>query len=378
MPLPGARVSVDPVPRYQDGDDTPPPVQTDFSATTDARGSVTWAEAPDREVSFDISAPGYSRRVVTLLDSAEEDVVAFQNISRFVQVVQAIAGFNLIAGYPETNPVTHEVINSWSALDRFWAHYNGGKFRQAWGEPVTDGTPNPGYVFKIVADGYAPFVTRAVSMGEGDVQFDIGLQPATGATVTVSMPDGTAAGFVDVGLVSPAAGLALVPGGFSQRQPQSGGAIALTDRGGHFTLNADDAITKVIAASPAGYAEKTPAELIEDPAMVLQPWGRIEGTLLMQGNPATNAAVAFNFGTNYDRSVFADFTEYQAKTGVAGHFVFAQVPPGQHRLMELIEVAGSPSLTGKVWVSQILTNVEIFPGATTTVTVNSAGQSGLP
>jgi hypothetical protein len=231
------------------------------------------------------------------------------------------------------------------------------------------GTPNPGYIFKFEAEGYAPFVTRPVALNEGDVQLDISMQAATSSTVTVTLPDGRPADNVDVGIVSPSAGLRLVPGGFAGHN-QQGGSLLLTDSQGRFSLKPDDSVTSVIAAGAAGYAETTRAALDREPVMVLQPWGRLEGTFLVQGRAGTNHALAFHFERSHASGVSTEFTAYQVKTDSAGHFVFAQVPPGKNQLVEVIEVPGTPSPNGKVWIDQPLTNVDIRAGETTTITVN--------
>jgi hypothetical protein len=137
-------------------------------------------------------------------------------------------------------------------------------------------------------------------------------------------------------------------------------------------LNPDDSVTLIIAASADGYAEATPAALAAEPAMVLQPWGRLEGTLLVQGRPGTNCTLAFALGVDRRTGTSADFTAYQAKTDDTGHFAFAQVPPGSQRLLQLIEMPGTPSQKGLVRLNQPLTSVDIRPGETTTVTVTAA------
>ena len=66
----------------------------------------------------------------------------------------------------------------------------------------------------------------------------------------------------------------------------------------------------------------------------------------------------------------SDFTAYQVETDAAGRFVFAQVPPGQHKLVELVPQSATLGLQS--WVHQPLTGVEVRPGETTTVTVGGA------
>jgi hypothetical protein len=258
----------------------------------------------------------------------------------------------------------------WSSIGRFWLSFSGGKFHHFYEEPARGGTPNPGYIFKFMAEGYAPFITRPVALHEGEVQFDVALRAAAASTVTVTLPDGRPAADVDIAIVAPNAGLRLVPGGFSRANPQYGGSLLFTDGQGRFKLMPDDSVTRVIAASADGYAEATPTTLATEPVMVLQPWGRLEGTLLVQGQVGTNRTLMFQLGTLRSSGVSTDFTAYQVKTDSAGHFAFAQVPPGSHKLVQLIEVPGTPSPNGMVWMHQPLTDVEIHPSETTTVNVN--------
>lgn len=279
-----------------------------------------------------------------------------------------IPSFRLIAGWPVTNPVTGVVGGRWSHIDRFWLRFEGGEFNHVYEEPALGSTPNPGYIFKFEAAGYAPFVTRPVALSEGAVQFDIALRAAASTTVTVTLPDGRPAANVDIGLVSPNTRLALAPGGFARRP--SADNLLLTDSQGHFTLMPDDSIRNVIAAGTEGYAEATPAALAGEPVIVLQPWGRLEGTLLVQGQAGTNCALMFQLGMDRVSGISTDLTAYQVKTDNAGHFVFSQVPPGKHKLAQLITVRMEPSWTGTGLAEKTLTGVDIRPGETTTVTVN--------
>lgn len=380
-PVARANVWFNTYPSGMESDDAPPKLQTSVSPVTKADGTATWQDAPDQELTFDVVATGFVRQsqIKVTPDGQEHVVTLIPGLEISGTVNDAATGrpipsFKMVAGYPSTNPVTHEVVNHWSSIDRFWANYTGGKFHRVWTEAVLGGKWVPPFVFKITADGYQPFVTRVVDTSERRAEFDIALQPSVTTTVRVSLPDGTPAAAVEVGLVSAGAGLSLIPGGFSLVNRQSGGAIVLTDRTGQFSLNADDEIKKVVAASPNGYAEKTRSELVADPTLVLQPWGRLEGTMMVQGNVATNSTVAIHLGDKDETGISTGFSEYQTKTDAVGHFVFPQAPPGAHRLVEVVEINAFPSPNGKAWTTQPLTNVVINPGATTTITVSGAGQ----
>jgi protocatechuate 3,4-dioxygenase beta subunit len=379
MPVSNATVWLDTFPRGTSGLNAPVSVQTEFNRKTGPDGRLKWSGAPDGELAFDIFAPGFMRlsREKAPADGQEHVITLPPALTISGTVQDAATGslvpsFRLVAGWPVTNPVTGAVDARWSSIDRFWMSFNGGKFHHVYDEPVVVVTPNPGFIFKIEAEGYAPFVTRPVALNEGEVQLDAALQPAASITVSVTLPDGRPAAGVDVGIVSPSAGLQLAPGGFS-RLIQTGGSVLLTDSQGRFTLKPDDSVTGVIAASAEGYAEATKAALAGEPVMVLQPWGRLEGTLQAEGRPGTNCALLFRLGTGELRSVSTDFTAYQTKTDGAGHFVFEKVPPGKHQLTRLVEVTLTSGSAERAWMHQPLTNVDIRPGETTTVTVDGTG-----
>jgi hypothetical protein len=380
MPVSNAMVWLDTFPRGITRADAPAAVQTEFNRATGPDGRLEWPGAPNGELAFDVSAPGCMRLsgLKVPADSQEHVITLPPALTISGTVRDAATGsliptFRLIAGWPVDNPDTGVVAGQWSSIDRFWMSFTGGKFHQVYDEPVLVATPNPGFIFKIEAEGYAPFVTRPVALEEGDVQFDVALRAAASITVSVTLPDGRPAAGVDIGILSPTAGLQLAPGGFSRLNQQAGGSLLLTDSQGRFTLKPDDSVSGVIAAGAEGYAEATQAALAGEPVMVLQPWGRLEGTLLAQGRPGANCALSFQLGTGELIGASADFTAYQVKTDATGHFAFPKVPSGKHRLAQLIEVQATPSATGKAWADQPLTNVDIRPGETTTLTVDGAG-----
>lgn len=359
-------------------DEGPPPLQTDFETVTGSDGRAAWSNAPERALTFSVDSPGQARADFTITPDGREHLVTLQNgLTISGTVRDAVTGalipkFRLIAGWPTTNPVTHEVINHWSSIDRFWASYEGGTFRHTWTETPLRGTPNPGFIFKIEADGYAPFVSRPVALEEGEARFDVTLNAATNSEITVTLPDGLPAAGTDVALISPGAGVTLIPGGFSRANSQSGGVFLTTDSRGHFTMAADDTVTEVVAVAPQGYVETTPAVLAGNPTMVLQPWGRLEGTFEVDGKPVSNISLAFKLDHDDYTTFAADFTGYQVKTDASGGFVFAQVPPGHHQLAQVYEINATPGLNGKAWTATTLTNVDISPGETTTVNVQGA------
>ncbi len=350
------------------------PVQVEFNRKTDADGRLEWDSAPDAELRFDVSASGYMRvsDIIVRPDGQEHTITLPPSLTIVGTVRDAASGqpiprFRIITGWPESHPFDNSTNLHWSTIDRFWLSFDGGKFRHVYEEPVVVGTRNPSFMFKFEADGYAPFVARPVQADEGEVEFNVALKAGAITTVNVILPDGRPASGADIGLVYAGANLQLLPGGFSRRPSGSGGHLFEADARGSFTLPPDDTLTLVLAAHPSGFGEATPDALAADPKIRLQPWGRLEGVFLTAGKPATNRSVFFQFGKGDLRAVSTDFTAYQVKTDAEGKFAFPQVPPGKHKLVELVPIEGTAGST--VWQHQPLTDVEIRPGETATITL---------
>jgi len=358
-------------------DTKPAPVQIEFNRETDNDGRLEWDSAPDQDLRFGISASGYMRSDdVTVRPDGEEHLITLMpalTISGTVSDAtsgQAVPRFQIITGWPSWSPSDNTTNYQWSTIDRFWLSFDGGKFHHCYEEPVIGGTADPAFVFKFEADGYAPFITRAVKASEGEVRFEVALRPVSATPVTVLLPDGRPASGADVGLVSPGARLKLVPGGFSRDNVQSGGSLLLTDSQGRFSLAADESITRVIAANAQGFAEASPSALAVEPTLVLQPWGRLEGTYLSGGEGVADREVLFEYGQGALDTVSADFTAYRVKTDSEGRFAFSKVPPGKHRLVRVI--TDKDSGTSSWSNDHPLMEVEIRPGETTAITIGGS------
>jgi RNA polymerase sigma factor (sigma-70 family) len=360
-------------------------VQASFNQTSDADGLVIWSNAPDTELEFDIAATGYMRRnQVKVLPDGQEHVftlppaLVVSGTVRDADTGELIPGFRLITGWPQMNLVPDstnpgQVITNaegrWPDMERYWATFAGGKFRLALGEPVNYGTGNPGYMLKFESDNYFPFVSRVIAPDEGNVQLDVALHRKNVLDISVVLPDGSPAGPTDIGLVSPGAQLLLAPDGFSRQGGVGrGDSMLRADADGHFRLSTDPAVTQVIAANPSGYAEANPAALAKNPVLVLQPWGKLEGSYLTGEQPAAGRELFLQFVQRDPTSISFDFN-FKVTTDSQGHFLFPQVPPGKLKIVRLVHVppdgfSQQPLPDG---------DVEIRAGETTTKTIGGEG-----
>jgi RNA polymerase sigma factor (sigma-70 family) len=356
------------------------PVQAKFERQTDADGRMEWDSAPDAELRFRVSADGYMgvRDVLVRPDGQEHTItlptaLTISGTVRDAASGQPIPRFRIITGMPVWNRPDNTTNSYWSDIDRFWLSFEGGKFRHVYHEAVMGGTPIPGFLFKFEAEGYAPLVTRQVQASEGEVRFEVVLKADTSTSVTVLLPDGRVAAKADIGLVSPRSRLHLAPGGFANLVMGSDDSLLATDAQGRFSLLPDDEVTLIIAAHPAGYAEVAPAALVAEPTIRLQPWGRIEGTLLSGVRPAAGRRVWLLFAPGDPRASATVLNEYQVKTDADGRFVFAQVAPGRLTLVEAVW-STIPGDSRAVLSKGPPTEVEVRAGETTAVTVAGANE----
>ena len=365
----------------------PVPVEVRFNKRTGPDGRLEWDNAPDTELNFIVGREDYmvNRDVMVHPDGTEHVVILQSALTISGTVTDATTGqpirrFHVIAGFPEKafSRSTHEFVEdpakpNWSSFERDWKYFTGGKFQFSYGTPMVVGEPNPDYMFKFEANGYAPFVTRIVKATEGSVHFDVQLTPAATVEVTVVSPNRTVAIGTDIGLVSPGAGLKLRPGGFSTEG--LGGFVSTgllhTDNQGRFALPPDPSITMIVAANRQGYAQVTPAELAANPVIQLDPWGRVEGTFVINGKPCSNRIVSIGFGQGGGlETISCDWDAFESRTDDQGRFTIPMAPPGNH---EMTMIAPTTNELGQVGAAiPSLQPVSIAPGTDTVITIDTA------
>jgi len=350
----------------------PTPIQARVELNSDRDGRAVWTNAPDGEFDFSFCAAGFMRLDdVKITADDQEHVITLKpglivsGTVRDSSTGGLIPRFQMLEGYPQQSPMDGKTNPTWSTIDRYRHSYANGTFHEQFDEPVILASENAGYILKFTADGYAPFVSRVIGAEEGTVQLDVSLRPAKEVMVTVYKPDAQLAVRADVGLVQALSQLRLFYGGISHANLQSAGTLLATDGNGQFKLEPDDSIQRVIVYTPDGYAEGTPAELLANPVMHLQPLGRLE----VLCSPATNSAEAreyeIEFGGGSMQTVTFDYDISQFKPDSNGRIVVDKLPPGNHKLARLYVTITSP--TSKSWSTGEQTPFEIRSGETTTL-----------
>lgn len=220
----------------------------------------------------------------------------------------------------------------------------------------------------VSAEGYLPNATPLVS-GPGDYEHTFEMVKGKGYEGVVQTPDGRPVAGATVGM--PGVGrVFLRPDGLhgdGTLPPQ----VQTTGVGGRFLFTPLLPSPHFVAAHPTlGYGEVSAQDLLATGRLVLQPWGRIEGTAKKGTAPATHQQLSLAPGILADSRIEYEFESYLTLTDEhLGRFVITNVPPGQRLLGKLLPNGyGGFGLSHFVWV-------DVKPGVTTRVVVGGTGRA---
>jgi len=188
---------------------------------------------------------------------------------------------------------------------------------------------NPGYHFKVEAEGYEPFISRLIESNEESAHFDISLQRGVTPVITVLLPNGEPAAVADVAFAIEGALLKHVSGRLYRKQSEDS-PPRQTDSKGQFRFDSDKQVAQIVISHPKGCAVVRPDDLVQTQTIHLQPWGTLEGVYKNPGNSRNGRLflLTYEFGTV--RSM-----EY-AMTDQQGRFIFNKAFPGTHTLQQIV------------------------------------------
>jgi hypothetical protein len=140
--------------------------------------------------------------------------------------------------------------------------------------------------------------------------------------------------------------------------------MTTTDAEGRFKISSAPDDGMVVAAGEPGFGRALLAEVRSSGTLMLQAWGRIEGTLKIGGQPGAGKDLLFNLTIP---GIGTDFNGFKSTTDDQGQFTMEKVPPGEGAIVRLIKT--SPSS----WTHSDSTAVMVKPGETTQVTLGDNG-----
>jgi hypothetical protein len=235
---------------------------------------------------------------------------------------------------------------------------------------------------RIEADGYAPVVSRAFKTDQGAVTWDVKLEHGNSPPViAVTDPNGRPLANAEVWLFDPWDGLAELhdnrpmPGMTTNRKlgvTGADGKLKLTNVPGTQTWG-------YVVIHDSGIAAASPDDVAAGKPVVVEPYGRVEGVVMIGAKPAANVTVGvhsprLNFGPGNpnDRPKFGVKVNCIVTTDANGKFVAEKVMPGPMCVarFELLKHNGA-------WLPRGFTgraNVVVKSGETARVTVGGQGR----
>jgi RNA polymerase sigma factor (sigma-70 family) len=214
-----------------------------------------------------------------------------------------------------------------------------------WGAYAVDfSEPEPPFRVRVEADGYEPAMSPPMGLHPSDQEQNFllrkkGTSPAIHGVVV--LPDGQPAANTRVALLTFEQGVTVYLGMFNR---ENGAILATTDAQGEFKFDPDPHAHTLVAADPVhGFGLLRMHHSAPPFRVQLQPWGRVEGRVVLSGYPAPNQQVFITSGFSAYRSVrdglyaASDFIS----TDADGRFICELVPPGDITL-HLSQGAGQP------------------------------------
>jgi uncharacterized GH25 family protein len=329
-----------------------------FSANTDSQGNFTWDSAPGEPMPFYIYHAGFeAKRGVKLAPNQDNTVTMHPSRKLQGQVLddntgQAVTNFTVRTGTarPDNSDVYGVIRNhEFSAAD--------GRFT------ITMDEESDNAIF-VTAGGYADKVQKMPDAQNGIVRMVVRLKPSAGLSGVVLAPDGSPAPGVNVAVSAGGLNSNIQLSGGRLRSYDSRSRMTTTDAEGHFNIPSAPDDGTVVAAGEPGFARAPLAEVRSSGTITLQPWGRIDGTLKIGGQPGVGKDLLFTLSIP---GISMDFNGYKSTTDDQGQFTMETIPPGDGAIVRLIQ--NSPNS----WTYSDSTPVTVKPGETTHVTLGDNG-----
>ena len=191
--------------------------------------------------------------------------------------------------------------------------------------------PVPSYV-RIEADGYVPVNSSPIEKVEGEVTLIFKLQKGSGLGGIVRLQDGRPASGAEVRLFNENIRLPLRNGRLPSSPAPGQAANAWqtrTDDAGRFGFQPQDEPFRVMVLHDQGYAQRSEQELARSSEITLEPWSRIEGTLLIGSQFGAGQSIRVQLErTSFVPSGY-EFYQYETRTDDSGRFTVERLMAGE-------------------------------------------------
>jgi hypothetical protein len=219
-----------------------------------------------------------------------------------------------------------------------------------------------------------PALSTNLSVTDGNQTLEFKLQKGSGPAGVVFLPGGEPAANATVFLCVPQAGVTINGPAQVEKGLNTTTYLTQTDRTGKFSLPAAPDPQGIVVVHDQGYAQVSLTDFGTGGTITMQPWGRIEGSVVLDSRRVPNASVrAGNHVFRYDqrgRQVRLLTVGLDAKTDSAGQFAFEKVLPGD---CDVFREEVSPSKPGSFFISHAV-SVTVTPGAVAHVVLGGTGR----
>ncbi len=294
-----------------------------WTTRTGPDGRFRWNDGPARgAVYFNVSKPPSSALGRMFAAGSHDGTVVLGPIQRLLGTVvddetgKPIETFQLIPGWGAGDGVSWRRDGSMKTL-------KGGKF------DLTGLFPDQDMVrsLRIEADGYLPGTSEPFKDNEAEVEFAFRLKRGASLGGTVRDREGRPVPGVKIAVTERFRELEFSNGQLGDFV-QATKPFAKTGPDGHYEFRPQDQAYGLFAYHETGYARRSAEERVKSGDLTLEPWGRIEGRAIVQGQPLADTPIRLTLDATDEHSMFYDYYEYDAKTDAEGKFVVEHVPEG--------------------------------------------------
>jgi len=333
--------------------------QYEFATLTDVEGKFYWDSAPAEPLHYTFVKEGYEQKRNVSLALDEDNVVTLRAPRRLVGQVldsntgQPIPQFSLAIGH-RARPRQADLYGQVRNRD-----FNNPEGRFA--IQLEDTEQNAVQVWN---DDHSVTTESLPEAENGVIQLTIRLDPADALKGIVTTADGTPVPGAEVLATSSdsESPIQLKGNHFQSYNPRT--PMSLTDQQGVFFVKTPPSHGTIMAIANAGFASASIDEIRANHLIVIQAFGRIEGTVKIGGTPAAGQGLIYTPSLS---KLTADFQTYKTTTDVQGHFTMEKIPPGEGSIARLI------STSPNSWTYSHYTAVTVQPGQTTEVTLGDSG-----
>jgi hypothetical protein len=331
----------------------------EFSAATDSDGKFSWDGAPAETMKFYIGKEGYEQQREVSLPPDQDNVITLGNPKKLEGLVldattgQPIPQFSIRIGQQRG-----------ASFPQLYGFIENQDFKSPDGRFTFDLNEADENAIQVWNDDHAVKTETLPAAENGVIQLTIQLDPVAALKGIVTTADGVPIAGVDVAAISGRIGTSLQFRRGHLNSYDQMTRVVTTDEQGAFSLGSPPDSGNVVAAAESGFAFATIEQVRTSHVIILQAYGRIEGTLKIAGAPGAGQDVLYNPPTT---GLMSDFQTYKTTTDDQGHFTMEQIPAGEGSIVRLIRTSENS------WTHSHNTPVIVHPGQTTQVTLGDSG-----